>query len=298
MIIIALAVGPPAGMLWLQRRHPSVNKPHQWPWRALAVALPQAMALGFALNAVPDEDALAPPQLILLVLAVALVPGVTAELARRSLLRPLVVELGAGEFEVLVEPRTGQRSWFYSDSVTLTDRKIVITVRSGSGRATWHPKTEQIALAEVTAVGARTVLPQDSPWITLSDGRGLTVTPGDVVWSSAAGNMEWPARCCHGAGAAPGVRTPAMADPRGRPRELATIISRRAAAAPRREIPPLSVTQWHHLQSWAARQLTTSRHKLRLRQRRQRVAARQPRLGRVAVRPRTAGWLGTVVERL
>lgn len=181
VIILALAGGPPAGMLWLQRRHPSVHKPHQWPWRALAVALPQAMALGFAVNAVLDEDALTPLQRILLALVVVLIPAVTAELARRSLLRPLVAELGAADFEVLVEPRTGQRSWFYSDSVALTDREIAIAIRSGSGRATWSPKTERIALADVTAVGARPVLPQDSPWITLSDGRGLSVAPGDVV---------------------------------------------------------------------------------------------------------------------
>jgi hypothetical protein len=181
VIILALAAGPPAGMLWLQRSRPSAHKPHQWPWRALAVAVPQAMALGFALNALLDEDALTPPQRILLVLVVALVPGVTAELARRSLLRPLVAELGADDFELLVEPRTGQRSWFYSDSVALTDREIVITVHSGSGRATRSPKIEQIALVDVTAVGARPALPSDSPWITLPDGRGLPVAPGDVV---------------------------------------------------------------------------------------------------------------------
>jgi hypothetical protein len=181
VIILALAAGPLAGMFWLQRRRPSAHKPHQWPWRALAVAVPQAMALGFAVNAVLDEDTLAPLQRIVLVLVAALIPAVTAELARRSLLRPMVVELGEDDFEVLVEPRTGQRSWFYSDSVALTDREIVIAVRSGSGRATWSPKTEQIALADVTAVGARPMLPQDSPWITLSDGRGLSVAPGDVV---------------------------------------------------------------------------------------------------------------------
>ncbi|HEX8761735.1 MAG TPA: hypothetical protein VF734_17580 [Pseudonocardiaceae bacterium] len=181
VIIIALAAGPPAGVLWLQWRRPSGHKPHQWPWRALAVAAPQAMALGFAGNAALDEDALAPPQRILAVLVVALLPAVTAELARRSLLRPLVAELGAADFELLVEPRTGQRSWFYSDSVALTDREVLISVRSGSGRATWKPKTERIALADVCAVGARAVVPQDSPWITLSDGRGLSVTPGDVV---------------------------------------------------------------------------------------------------------------------
>ncbi len=191
VIIIALAVGPPAGMLWLQRRRPSAPKPHGWSWRSLAVAFPQAIALGFAVNAVLDRGALAPPQRILLLLAVALIPAVTAEMARRSLLRPLVAELGASDVEVLVEPRTGPRPWFYgawfssawfsSDSVALTDREIVITVRSGSGRATWNPKTERIALADITAVGARPVLPQDSPWITLSDGRGLSVQPGDVV---------------------------------------------------------------------------------------------------------------------
>ncbi len=181
VIVIALAVGPPAGMLWLQRRRPSAQQPQQWPWQALAVAVPQAMALGFTVNAVLDEDALAPAQRILLVLVVALIPAVAAERARRSLLRPLVAELGEGDFEVLVEPRTSQRPWFYSDSVALTDREIIIAVRSGSGRATWSPKTQRIALADVTAVGARPVLSQDSPWITLSDGRGLSVAPGDVV---------------------------------------------------------------------------------------------------------------------
>lgn len=57
----------------------------------------------------------------------------------------------------------------------------MISVRSGSGRATWNPKAQRIALADVTAVGARPAVAQDSPWITLSDGRGLSVPPGDVV---------------------------------------------------------------------------------------------------------------------
>jgi hypothetical protein len=181
VIIIALAVGPPAAMLWWQQHHPSAEKPAGWPWRSLPVAFPQAIALGFAASAVLDEGTLAPPLRLLLVLAVSLVPAVTAEMARRTLLRPLVAELGATDFEVLVEPRTGHRPWFYSDSVALTGREIVITVRSGSGRATWNPKTERIALADVTAVGARPAEPQDSPWITLADGRGLSVPPGDVV---------------------------------------------------------------------------------------------------------------------
>ncbi|MGH3933835.1 MAG: hypothetical protein ACRDS1_02440, partial [Pseudonocardiaceae bacterium] len=181
VVIIAFAVGPPAGMLWWQRRHPSGGKPHGWPWRSLVVAFPQAIALGFAVNAVLDEDALAPALRLLSVLAVSLGPALTAEMARRSLLRPLVAELGAADVEVLVEPRTGHRPWFYGDSVALTDWEIVITVRSGSGRATWNPKTERIALADITAVGARPARPRDSPWITLSDGRGLSVQPGDVV---------------------------------------------------------------------------------------------------------------------
>ncbi|HSL07027.1 MAG TPA: hypothetical protein VK887_03520 [Pseudonocardiaceae bacterium] len=178
VIIIALAVGPLAGMLWLQRHRPSAHQPHRWPWQSLAVAFPQAIALGFAVNAVLERGAL---ERLLLILAVALLPAVTAEMARRALLRPLIAELGAGDVEVLVEPRTGARPWFYGDSIALTDREIVITVRSGSGRATWNPKTERIALADVTAVGARPVLPSDSPWITLPDGRGLSAPPGDVV---------------------------------------------------------------------------------------------------------------------
>lgn len=36
-------------------------------------------------------------------------------------------------------------------------------------------------LADVTAVGAHLVLQRDSPWITLSDGRGLSVQPDDIV---------------------------------------------------------------------------------------------------------------------
>jgi hypothetical protein len=178
VIIIALAVGPPAGMLWLQRHRPSAHQPHRWPWQSLVVAFPQAIALGFAVNTVLDRGAL---ERLLPILAVALIPAVTAEMARRSLLWPLVAELGASDVEVLIEPRTGTRPRFYSDSIMLTDREIVITVRSGSGRATWNPKIERIALADVTAVGARPMLPSDSPWITLSDGRGLSAQPGDVV---------------------------------------------------------------------------------------------------------------------
>ncbi len=181
VIIIVLAVGPPAGMLWLERRRPSTCQPHKWPWRSLAAGFPQAIALGFAANGVLDEGALAAPLRLLAVIFIALIPAMAAERARRSLLRPMVAELGAGDFEVLVEPRVGQRPWFYGDSVALTDREIVITVRSGSGRATYNPKTHLLSLADVTAVGVRPAQPQESPWITLSDGRGLSVQPGDVV---------------------------------------------------------------------------------------------------------------------
>ena len=181
VIIIVLAVAPLAGVLWWERRRPSTHQPHKWPWRSLTVAFPQGIALGFAVNAVLDADALGTPLRLLLILAMPLIPAAAAELARRSLLWPMVAELGAGDVEVLVEPRTSHRPWFYSDSIALRSREIVITVRSGPGRAAYHPKTERIALADVTAVGARLALPQDSPWITLSDGRGLSVPPGDVV---------------------------------------------------------------------------------------------------------------------
>ena len=181
VIIVALAVGPPAGVLWLERRRSSTHQPHKWPWRSLAAAFPQTVALGFAVNGVLDKVALAAWLRLLLILAVPLIPALIAAMAVRSLLRPLVPELGTRDFEVIVAARTGHRSFFYGDFVALTDREIVITVRSGSGRATWNPKVERIALADITAVGTRPMLPQDSPWITLSDGRGLTVPPGDVV---------------------------------------------------------------------------------------------------------------------
>ncbi|MDQ4092591.1 MAG: hypothetical protein M3143_04020, partial [Actinomycetota bacterium] len=52
------------------------------------------------------------------------------------------------------------------------------------------------------------------------------------------------------------------------PRELATIVRGRAVTAPRRDVPaPLTLTQWLELQSWAARQLTTSRRGPGLKQR-------------------------------
>ncbi|MGH3906308.1 MAG: hypothetical protein ACRDTE_19325 [Pseudonocardiaceae bacterium] len=181
VIILVLAIAPPAGALWLQRRRSAGSTPHTWPWRSLAVAFPQAIALVAAVSAALGDDPLAPWQGIALLLGIPLMSAGSAALATRSLLRPLVPELGAGDFEVLVEPRTGRRPWFYGDGVTLTDREIVISVRSGSGRATWNPKVQRIALADVTAVGARTAVAQDSPWITLSDGRGLSVPPGDVV---------------------------------------------------------------------------------------------------------------------
>lgn len=181
VIIIVLAAGPLAGMVWLERRRSSARQPHKWPLRSLGWAIPQATALGFAMNGVLDEGALAPPLPLLLAVAITLVPASTAALGSRSLLRPLVAELGTTDFEVRVEPRTAHRSWFYSDSVALTDRELLITVRSGSGRATYNPKTTRLALAEVTAVGTRPALRQDSPWITLPDGRGVSVPPGDVV---------------------------------------------------------------------------------------------------------------------
>jgi hypothetical protein len=176
--VIALAAGPLVGMIWLELRHSSARQPHQWPLRSLGWAFPQAIALGFAVNGVLDQSVLAS---LPLGLAITLVPTSTAALGFRSLLRPLVAELGATDFELCVEPRTAHRSWFYGDTVTLTDREIVIAVRSGSGRATRNPKIARIALADVAAVGARPALTQDSPWITLPDGRGVSVQPGDVI---------------------------------------------------------------------------------------------------------------------
>lgn len=61
VIIIALAAGPLAGMVWLEQRHSSARQPHKWPWRSLVCAFPQATAWGFAMNGVLDEGALAPP---------------------------------------------------------------------------------------------------------------------------------------------------------------------------------------------------------------------------------------------
>ncbi|MGH4025899.1 MAG: hypothetical protein ACRDRV_15085 [Pseudonocardiaceae bacterium] len=181
VIIIGLAVAPLAGAFWLERHRPSARIPQQWWGRSLMVAFPQAIALGFAANGVLDKDTPAPWQRILLVVAVSLVPAGTAALAARSLLRPLVPALGFGDVEVLVEPRAVRRPWFSDDSITLTGRELVISVRSGSGRATRNPKVQRIPLGDITAVGARPAVEQDSPWITLSDGRGLSVPPGDVV---------------------------------------------------------------------------------------------------------------------
>lgn len=181
VFVIVVAVGPVAWGLWLERRRPSAGRPAQWPWRSLLVAFVQVIALGYAVNGVLARDVLAPWQRLPLILAIPLIPAMTALLARRALLHPLVPELGRSDVEVIVEIRTARRPWYYSDTVKLTGRTIEIAVRSGSGRATRNPRIVRIALADVTAAGARPAQPQDSPWITLADCRGLSLPPGDMV---------------------------------------------------------------------------------------------------------------------
>jgi hypothetical protein len=185
---------------------------------------------------------------------------------RRVLVRPVGTDLAESRLEIPLRLRGGETLLVQRD-------RMLLMVRGGAGGAV----PQALPLADLTLAQLGQFTGSEARFWSFPGAR-LRLWRGPVL-RLVSGRQQW-------------------LIPVDAPRELATIISRRAAAAPRREIPPLSVTQWHHLQSWAARQLTTSRHKLRLRQRRQRVAARQPRLGRVAVRPRTAGWLGTVVERL
>lgn len=81
-------------------------------------------------------------------------------------------------FEFRVDPRP---SW-YTDAVEVTGDGLEITVASGGGRmASTGPRKLSYAFTDLLGVGVRKAVPAEAPWITLTDGRGLPVPPGEVV---------------------------------------------------------------------------------------------------------------------
>jgi hypothetical protein len=154
---------------------------------------------------------------------------------RQVLVRPVGTDLAESRLEIPLRLRGGETLLVQRD-------RMLLKVRGGAGGAV----PQALPLADLTLAQLGQFTCSEARFWPFPGAR-LRLWRGPVL-RLVSGRQQW-------------------LIPVDAPRELATIISRRAAAAPRREIPPLTVTQWHDLQSWAARQLTTSRRKLRLRQR-------------------------------
>lgn len=178
-IVFVTVVAPLSIFAWQQRRHPSGHQPETWPAPAVLVPVPTAIA---AIAAVPIPlpeglDTLVRVSTCFLVPAVF---GVTAWLTGRALLRPVVAELGETSLHLPVPVRSARQSWVYPNRIVLLPDAVDIHISGGEGRAS-RPRTVRIPLVDVHGAEVRSAVPADSPWITLPGGRGLSVTPGDVV---------------------------------------------------------------------------------------------------------------------
>jgi hypothetical protein len=179
-VAIVLATAPLLVLLWYEGRERSDSRPACWPARALVTSLPQSAASGLVGGGLLGETVVAPwQQGVLLACATLLVQVGPAVLASRILRRPLTPELGETSVEVLVKIRSnrGVPGWLEHDDVRLTDEAIITTVRPNMS---WKAVI-CIRLSDVAAVDARPGTSEDNPWITLGEGLGYDVPPGDVV---------------------------------------------------------------------------------------------------------------------
>jgi hypothetical protein len=180
-VVILLAVAPLIALLWFERRRPSGNRPDSWPVRTLVAALPQALGFAMAASDLLAHTTFPPWQRIVLLASVPLLVQTGAAVtATRSVRRPLSAELGETDLEVRVELRSvrpGVPRWLCMEDVRLTGQEIIIIVQPGP---TWRAM-HRIALIDVIGVDARPATPHDNPWLTLDDGSGYRMVPGDVV---------------------------------------------------------------------------------------------------------------------
>ncbi len=140
-------------------------KPHHWPFVALGVSAAVAIAV------VVVRGGGSPALNMAIIVGLPLVVTYLAHLASKR-------APGKVLFEFRVDPRP---SW-YNDAVEVTDRGLEITAMSGGGRmASGGPTKVSYGFGDLLGISTRQAVPGEAPWITLSDGRGLPVPPGDVV---------------------------------------------------------------------------------------------------------------------
>ncbi|WP_158851396.1 hypothetical protein [Saccharothrix deserti] len=160
-LVVALVVG------WRQR-----FRPRNWTVPVLVVSAVQALGVT---GAVADRFDTHPALNAVLYLALLMAPMALVRWAARS------VPALDGRYEAEFAVRTHAQPFWYSDSVRVTGDALVVEVRSGGGRMTAQPTVKTVPLDRITALGVRQVVAGEPPWITLPDGRGLSVPPGDVV---------------------------------------------------------------------------------------------------------------------
>ncbi|MFD5824952.1 hypothetical protein [Lentzea sp. NPDC060358] len=140
-------------------------KPHHWPLVALGVSAAAAITIVVVVGS--RSPAVNMPVLIGIPLVATYLAHLLSKRAPGKVL-----------FEFRVDPRP---SW-YNDAVEVTDSGLEITASSGGGRrASRGPTRLSYGFNDLLGISTRQAVPGEAPWITLSDGRGLPVPPGEVV---------------------------------------------------------------------------------------------------------------------
>ncbi|MFJ5989997.1 hypothetical protein [Lentzea sp. NPDC092896] len=140
-------------------------KPHHWPFVALGVSAVASITFVIVMG---SKNPLINMPIIVGVPFVA------------TYLTHLVSKRAPGKvlFEFRVDPRP---SW-YTDAVEVTDAGLEIKAVSGGGRLdSSGPTKVSYAFNDLLGISTRAAVPGERPWITLTDGRGLPVPPGEVV---------------------------------------------------------------------------------------------------------------------
>lgn len=143
----------------------SAVKPHHWPFVALGLSGAVAIAIVVVLGG--KSPALNMAILLGLPLIVTYLVHLVSKRAPNKVL-----------FEFRVDPRP---SW-YNDAVEVTANGLEITALSGGGRmASSGPTKLSYGFNDLLGISTRAAVAGEAPWITLTDGRGLSVPEGDVV---------------------------------------------------------------------------------------------------------------------
>ncbi|MDA3649555.1 hypothetical protein LZ318_07890 [Saccharopolyspora indica] len=183
-VFAAVLVGLPIpAAVWLAKRAADGvdwrRKPHGWHLHSAVVGPLQALGLLLALIRVVGNGVLSWWQPVVLLVVGTAIPVLATEAARRAVLRAPLHELGGSEFLLRLPLRSSQGG--AEDSLLLTEDRLRLTVRTAAGRPARQPSTKDVELSAIIGVGVRPSSPEDLPWAWLSDGRGASVPPGDVV---------------------------------------------------------------------------------------------------------------------